>query len=609
MKINKKIQRYLYIFSCLSTFLIFNSTELVAKDLKKASQNSLFKRSRQAGTSLLKTSLPYLTQITESLVNLIAISPMGSSITEFLLKGPYWYSKSDCEKDIRKAYYLYSSQGMITRVLPEEADAAKHKALSDIQKLLSKRKKNGSAEKLNIAMIKIELGGGHKAAIQAMSDSILEGLSLQERQLINIIPIDFFGPDKYRAARNFNHMLETEDAEALVRDLGGKPLLEAFYDTPPGLLQIQRNLNSEIADFAKLKGLPPEQLQPDMVISAQPFGLHALSRYVRIKYNTQLRIVPTDFYLGDWTQRFGALKSDSPTVRYDASYDIDYLRSQFEEKEIHAVSFFGYPIRKDISHLADQLYSSNKKTRKKAKDKVNATISTLSNNPSFGKKGFKPGDQTALIMMGSKGVSSSRYTNYLSPLFDYAKNLPLTKVLHVYVAALKPRPAQGEELIVQSHAKQKYDDYYKKQLKIYHEVLATLKKMDKEKKPRIIVHLLPFLNAQEVGSLIYHGVTITKAGGSTSAEIAALGGRALFNMRISKVAPWERGNVEFLESYGRAISLPTEAPFESESVKDGMKLLMKRGRLGPIRRNPFQKTWGATVLRDLSEILKFKLAA
>ena len=511
------------------------------------------------------------------------------------------------ENCIKNAFNLYKKYGVsIKKIFPDKADSVKHKNFSEIKKLLSERAKRGKPGKLNILMIKIELGGGHKAAIQAMSDSLLEGLSAEDKKLINIIPIDFFGPDKDHAARDFNKMLENEDADALARNLGGKPLLEKFYDTLPGLLQIKRNIDSEIKKFADSIGVSPEQLCPDIVISAQPFGLHALSKYVTSIYNTQLRIVPTDFYLGDWMQRFQPLQQFDPTVRYDASYDAEYIRSQFEEKGIHAVSFFGYPIRKDISEMADKLYDDDLSVRKKARGFVNKIIKSLSQNPTVGNKGFKRGDQTALIMMGSKGTGAQRYISYLRSMFEYAKGLNMDQVVHVYVAALKPRSPKGEELVNHSPAQIKYSQYFEKQQEIFEEVQTEVIRLGQKADSRIKVHLLSFLNAKQVGSLIYHGVTITKAGGSTAAEIASLGGRALFNMRISKVAPWERGNVDFLESSGRAIRMSTEIGLESAFVIEGMKDLVRRGRRGPVEKNPFQKTWGSTVLRDLKDILHYK---
>lgn len=603
LKIRQKKLATQILFFCLVASQI-NCGSLMADQSSKYSE---FNTAKQSVFALLKDSLPYYKPSELSFAFAKSKGIGGSPVLDLLYKlSNSNYSKFR-EQSIKNAFYLYSKYGnLFRRIMPEEVEFDKHKNFSEIKKLLSARATKGQAANLNIVMIKIELGGGHKAALQAMSDSILSDLSTEDRKLINIIPIDFFGSDKERAARDFNKILETEDGDTLARNLWGKPLLERFYDTLPGLLHIQNNITGEIMRHAKTLGVDHQRLHPDIVISAQPFGLRALSRYVISKYNTQLRIVPTDFYLGDWMQRFEPVHQHEPSLRYDASYDSEYIRTQFEEKGIQAVSFFGYPIRKEISALADALYSSDGAKSKKAKLSVDKTINAMTQTPSFGKKGFRSGDQTALIMMGSKGTGAERYISYLKPLFEYAKNLDKSEVVHVFVAALKPRGPKGDELLPDSTAQKKYLDYQTKQQEIFEEVQSAVRSLGKNADRRIRVHLLSFINAKQVGSLIYHGVTITKAGGSTSAEIAALGGRALFNMRISKVAPWERGNVYFLESSGRAIPMSTKPGLESEFVKKGMRDLMRRGRNKPVDRNLFQRTWGSTVLRDLKNILHHK---
>ncbi|MFK7827608.1 MAG: hypothetical protein AB8G05_25915 [Oligoflexales bacterium] len=609
MKIKIKKLFITRIFLVITAFQIYSNANRVDGVAHKSNKfYDLAEKVNEMGFGLPEIPGSWLTPFKNSKEKIrskgIFIKSMFDTISKLIGLQTYGFN----EKCIRNASNIYTRfEPSYKGILSTELEFERKKNFSEIKRMLFERRVRGKSGKLNILMIKIELGGGHKAAIQAMSESILEGLSRDEQKLINIIPIDFFGPDKDHAAKDFNKILETEDAEALVRNLGGKPLLERFYDTIPGILQIQRNIDSEIEKFAQINGLNLDLLLPDIVISAQPFGLHALRRYVTAKYNTQLRIVPTDFYLGDWLQRFEPLHQFEPTVRYDASYDSEYLRNQFEEKGIRAVTFFGYPIRKDISELADNLYSTDQVIQKKAVSEVDKIINELSQDPDIGKNGFKSGDQTALIMMGSKGTGAQRYISYIQSMFRYAKSLKNQQVVHVYVAALKPRPPKLEELL-ESDAQKNYDKYYDRQQKIYEEVQSKVQLLGQGADSRIRIHLLSFLNAKQVGSLIYHGVTITKAGGSTAAEVAALGGRALFNMRISQVAPWERGNVHFLESLGVAIRMPTETGLESQFVTEGMKDLIRRGRRGRVHTNEFHHIWGATVLRDLKNILRYKQA-
>lgn len=590
-------------FTTSLLFIFFSLSCLKKKPTEVVNKLS---EEEEIGFALTTGSFEWLAPIATSEAGIVSGSIVGVGIVGGLVELASSKDIPEKENKIKNSPIYRNYSRYLQKVDEIDLQEAKRSDFSEIKKILKERALKGEPGKLNIFMLKIELGGGHKAALKAMEDSILWGLSDEEKKLINIVPIDFFGSNKEAAAREFNKILETENADKLSKNLGGKPMLERFFDTNVGRSIIGRNISHDINIFAKKAGISPKSLKPDLVVSAQPFGLHALNRFVTDNYNTQLRVVPTDFYLGDWMQRFGPISSDDPTIRYDASYDVDYIRSQFSAKGIDAIEFFGYPVRKEISEMAKELFSEDDIIKARAEKNVSATISNLSKSPD-GKPSFKSGDETALIMMGSKGTSAERYIDYIRSLAEFSKNIDQGKTLHVFVAAIEPRPPKGDEKISGTKAYKKYKEYYDRQILVFDKVNTAIEDILKNNpNSKIKIHLKSFMNAREVGSLIYHGPTITKAGGSTAAEIAALGGRALFNMRISEVAPWEKGNAEFLDSKGYAIRMSTDKALEGEFLKKGMGQFLKQGKNKPLGINDFQSEWGTAVISDLKRILRFK---
>lgn len=430
-----------------------------------------------------------------------------------------------------------------------------------LRELLKERQKTGGSEKLNVLVLDIRLGGGHKAATDAITKSLTKGNS----DLIKVGRADFFGDglSGELSAREFNKILQEERGQDL--NTGGKKTLERFYDSKVGQAWVKRSIEA---------GLKRNNMaKPDVIICAQPFGIHAISKISQGSFGAQVRVIPTDFAIGDWVQRMETIKSDNIAVRYDLPADHPMVKEQIKKAQIFSDLPTGAPIRKEISDFSDELHSKDPLVRKATQYRIRKNISKMSK----GKFNFET-DRSLLIMLGAKGAASGRYINYAKLLALSAEDTlksPDGK-LHVFLA-------QTEDLTdVQ---------------KTVHELKT------KYPKAPIEFHLLGKVDPEQVGSLISQGVVLTKGGGATSAEITALGGRALINTRITNFAPWEAGNLKYMKQLNMAVDLPhtdlEEAAVFSKKLKEAFAL-----KPAPVNPNRFHSIYQGLVIKDSIKILE-----
>lgn len=147
--------------------------------------------------------------------------------------------------------------------------------------------------------------------------------------------------------------------------------------------------------------------------------------------------------------------------------------------------------------------------------------------------------------------------------------------IHVFVAAITTNDFM-ETTNLEDVLSNRADPIKVERRKLINDGFINLKNNPRLQHDKVVFHMMPFINASQVAKFLATSPTITKAGGATAAEIATIGMHpAIFNMKITHIAPWEKANADVLSKNGLAIPLPYSDSDETKEFK-GLKSAVEK---------------------------------
>ncbi len=247
---------------------------------------------------------------------------------------------------------------------------------------------------------------------------------------------------------------------------------------------------------------------PDLLISVFPMGIDSYKKvadYLGIPFV----LIPTDFNAYNLSfYRLNKFETDSNNkdrFRLFLPFETNQIKKSFEDSKIKdSIRYTGYPIRKDFVLFANE-YRKN--------HSIADAIKTQEN--------IEKNDKTILITVGAESWSEDSIIEYVNEINDSFDKIKLENKLHVYVACGK-----NKNLI---------------------SVLGGIKIKNPD---RLKIHLKTWISAEDMAKLMaISDVIIAKPGGSTVAEILAIGKNVIFKTDSTFAIPWEKDNMLLTEDY------------------------------------------------------------
>lgn len=473
--------------------------------------------------------------------------------------------KNICSIDRSLSFDIYKKKS------PTEKRAELIKSAKTLEELAQSRFKKNKAQdtKINILIIGNNGGGGHKSAGDAIT-KILKELPGQTN-LFNIVYLEPFASS---LTNGWNKALQQEDGKTLAWLCGNKRL----FDFGLGCFPFNNILRSTLKDAMK---------KPDVILQVQPLGTARFKRIAKDR-GAQHRVVPTDLRVDQFVDGIKNIPAGNLRFSVDIMGDMPDLIEVLEKKSIKSYVPVGYPTRLEILDLTEKIQSTNPKIKSKAEQDVQDFLEKqagFSNVNGVIKENvfFKKGDSVIFIMIGARGTLTSRIVRYAHIIAQHADTLaPKNKKVHLFLA-------QADTFI----------DTLKEELTL---VCKTTKN------PPLVIHALGKVSAQEVGMFMHAGVTLTKAGGSTVAELLTLKAPAVFDMSISQYIVWEKYAADLFVKNKWGIQLTN--PEDDKEVADALKKAfeLRKNCCASMPTNQFHLDWPKAFMDDLSLFLCDQLA-
>jgi len=457
-------------------------------------------------------------------------------------------------------------------ILAQNCDELRELATLRMEKALKKknRSKRHKQAKINILIIGNGGGGGHKAAGDAITQ-ILRELPHGE----NLFEVVYTEPFMKFFDNLWNKALQAENGKRLAWLSGQKGALDTWLNVFPLSSILKHKVKSAMR-------------HPDVIIVAQPVGPVRFKKIAQ-SLGAQVRFIPTDLYVNHFIEGIKNISANDFRCAVDIMGGIPELIQTLETQKILNYSPVGYPTRPTILTLAENLYHADKKIRIKAEEQI---ADFLKKQRGFGiKKGvihenidYQKGDNHIFVMMGGKGTLQSRLVRYAHIIAEHAQTLaPKNHTLHLFIALAESSTQALKE-----------------------ELLKVHKKLGKD--PCIVIHALGKVAAQEVGMLMASGVTLSKAGGSTVAELLTLKSPVVFDMNISKHIIWEKFAADLFEKNKWGIQLKDSNDDKEVSAALKKAFSMRAECIKTMPSNQFHLDWPKALMDDLSLFLCDQLA-
>lgn len=504
-------------------------------------------------------------------ISLVFIFTEQEKAFSFLTGTPILCAKNEplckdiCSIDKSLSFDLYKKKS------PTEKRTELMKSCKTLEELAQARFKKNKAQnaKINILIIGNNGGGGHKSAGDAIT-KILKELPGQT-DLFNTVYLEPFASS---LTNGWNKALQQEDGKTLAWLCGNKRL----FDFGLGLFPFNSMLRSTIKDAME---------KPDVIIQVQPLGTARFKRIAK-DMRAQHRVVPTDLRVDQFVDGIKNIPANNLRFSIDIMGDMPDLTEVLEKKSIKSYVPVGYPTRLEILDLTEKIHSSDTKIKNKAEQEVQDFLTKqtgfgIVNNKLEENIKFNKDDAVIFIMIGAKGTLASRIIRYTHIIAQHADTLaPKNKKVHLFLA-------QADSFV----------DALKKELKTV--ALTT-------KNPPIVVHALGKVSAQEVGMLMHSGVTLTKAGGSTVAELLTLKAPAVFDMSVSQYIVWEKYAADLFvkNKWGIQLTNPENDKEVSDALKKAFEL--RNNCRASMPTNQFHLDWPKALIDDLSLFLCDQLA-
>ncbi len=458
------------------------------------------------------------------------------------------------------------------KILTQNCNELKELVTLRTKKVTKKRNrsKKHTTPKINILIIGNGGGGGHKAAGDAITQILRELPGGQ-----NLFEVVYTEPFMKFFDNLWNKALQAENGKRLAWLSGQKGILDTWLNVFPLSSILKHKVKSAMR-------------YPDVIIVAQPVGPVRFKKIAQ-SLGAQVRFIPTDLYVNHFIEGIKNINANDFRCAVDIMGGIPELAHTLKDKNIFNYFPVGYPTRPVILNLAENLYHSDKKIRAQTEREIGSFLKKqrgfcVKNGIIQENISYQDGDNHIFIMIGGKGTLQSRIIRYTNIIAEHAEEFAhKNHMVHLFIAL---------------------SESYTQALK--DELIAVYKKLGKD--PQVVIHSLAKVPAQEVGMLMASGITLSKAGGSTIAELLTLKSPVVFDMNISKHIVWEKFAADLFEKKKWGIQLKDSN--DGKEVSQALKkaFLMRDECIKTMPSNQFHLDWPKALMDDLSLFLCDQLA-
>lgn len=365
-------------------------------------------------------------------------------------------------------------------------------------------------------------GGGHNAAAAAVKMALDDNYSVEIFDILK---------NKLPGEYLFGYASRNESWELLEYVLKLKEIAEFIND---------RYYGSYIVDSIIKKN-------PDLLISVFPIGIKNYKEAADL-LSIPYIIIPTDFNGYDLNfyglNNFANNIDNAKKFRLFLPFKDSQTDKAFENKTImESVKYTGYPVRKDFLKFSNE-YRQN-----------NGLADQIKKNEQI-----KPDDKTILIMMGAQSWAEDAIIKYTDLINQNASKIMYgnSGILHVYIIC-------GAN-----------DALYKK--------ISNIKIKDSQ---LLKIHPEQWIDGERMAKLMAISDTIiAKPGGSSSAEILAIGKHTIFKPDSTSAISWEKDNMLMVEKYNLADEFDYKANFTENNfiaaIRNGINHKQNNSNLPPI---------------------------
>ncbi len=430
-----------------------------------------------------------------------------------------------------------------------------------LQDLISLRQSHGKQDAIKIAIIGAGGGGGHKSAGDSMK-TVLERIPSSQKafQVVYIEPIPF-------DVKSWNDAMKSTEGNKLKWMIRAKPAAETLLFTRNRRSLLQKHIKEQL-EREGMGGVP------DIFVQAEHLGTKVLHALIRQEYGSQHRLVPTDFQLDNFVWNLRGDK-DPLEFRIDIGVNPEDAESAnaktIKNQKLDTILFTGYPVRWEILDLAERLHSEDANIKDSAMNDVRLVLKKLAGDKNYN---FEQ-DQSVLVMIGAAGGALKTFEKHIHDLALFSEQKIGEGKVHLFIAQALSDEKSAQKL---------------------QELSSEIEKTH----PKLQVHLLGKINALEVGVLMFNGVSICKSGGGSIAELATVGGSALFDNSLSKYIRWEKFAYRMFQEKGWGYVLNGKNTIEILNKAFANREQTQKSMLQ--HKNQFHYDWPYAVLRDLISI-------
>ena len=497
-------------------------------------------------------------------------------------------------------------------------------AAEQLKKLLDTRAKVGGNGKIKVAVVISSGGDGHKSAARLIEKVLTENLKELTGIKEDIFEVKAIEPF-YFSPEGWNQAMASDDGPKLKRLQDLKPAAEWMMDFAVGRQQLKRNLLKEMPDpdilvqavhlgtsglgkITKSLGIQHRLFPTDYQLKHFLWGKRGTNDATGTKFRIDLALdgIPEQASLEraksikakldthDATQKLGEirtlladektddkwvrdiyrvldgsgsaeekvfkisqiLKNDEDLKRLEEYVGIlDENSRELKKRKILSTLTVGDRVRLPIIYLAERLRDPDPAVRQKAHEEIQNFYSNAINDAAHQdeKRIFNfdmNKDRSIFMMIGGKGSSQKKIHDYAVSIAERAKAIAKAGgKVHLFVAQ-----ANDERL------DQPQSEENKKTLAA---LQTELEKVMRESGTTDIFRFHPLARVEDtdVAKFISRSVLISKAGGSTMAELRTLGGQALIDLALTPYIDWENYTKKLFTARGwtQPIEDPTVA--------------------------------------------------
>ncbi|NRA46320.1 MAG: hypothetical protein HRU09_15310 [Oligoflexales bacterium] len=456
------------------------------------------------------------------------------------------------ETAVKRAFYADSDwYKEFVKMSPEKKKIVIERQASIVKELLG-------GKKIDLAISWIGGGHGHMSARDGVKNAI--NMIPGWKDIFEIKDYRLSTSGRYRYEDMWAEVMATGDRERMKNILNGTDA--EWEEIGKQNWREFGSINSFKEEVEQVRKLYDGR-SPDFIVTVHNATLLYHQQRLGQVLDADMRSIPTDY---DIRHFFGKSSAGilAPDVRIDLPGDTGTdspSRKRLKELGLKNVELTGYAVRWPFLYQAQRQYSSDENVRKAVEVDIDAFYQA---------KGVKPGDKSILVMLGGAGSSNEVLKKYVQKVAENVEKISASgEKVHMFVAS---SPEQNRFLDnVQIELEKK-----------------GISRSKFELKPQ------GRISADNIAKFMSRSLCIVKPGGSTTAELVTTRAKALFDMTISDVLPWEKEHAEWFERNKWGRKMP-----ESDSPDDFVKAINTTFNQKPtveFPKNQFNLDWVAQIL-------------